>query len=171
MTVFNNPAFQLFSMATAACYRLNWKAGEKDMLLVSVGTGASPDANPQLQVSEMNLMYNASRIPSALMAAANRQQDFLCRMFGKCLHGPRIDSEIGTMTVPEEGGGIDPKLFTYVRYNVDLSQPGLNALGLSGIMAADVQKMDNVDHVTDMDQIGQVAAGRDVSEAHFQGFV
>jgi hypothetical protein len=32
----------------------------------------------------MNLIYNASSIPSALMFAALNEQDFLCRVFGEC---------------------------------------------------------------------------------------
>lgn len=55
------------------------------MLIVSVGTGASANAN--LGPEEMSLLYNAGTIPSALMAAALHEQDFLCRIFGKCLAG------------------------------------------------------------------------------------
>ena len=44
-----------------------------------------PNAN--LGPEEMSLLYNAGTIPSALMAAALHEQDFLCRIFGKCLAG------------------------------------------------------------------------------------
>ena len=37
VTMFNNPAFQLFLMATLGAYRLRWPTGEDKMLLVSVG--------------------------------------------------------------------------------------------------------------------------------------
>jgi hypothetical protein len=40
------------------------------MLLISVGTGASANANSNLSPEEMNLLYNAGTIPSALLAAA-----------------------------------------------------------------------------------------------------
>jgi hypothetical protein len=46
VTMYNNPGFQLFLMATLPPYNLCWAAGEETMLLVSVGTGASADANP-----------------------------------------------------------------------------------------------------------------------------
>ena len=39
VTVFNNPALQLFMMATLGAYKLGWPTGEKQMLLVSIGTG------------------------------------------------------------------------------------------------------------------------------------
>ena len=87
VTMYNNPAFQLFLMATVGPYSLCWETGERNMLLVSVGTGTSPDANEDLMPGEMNLLYNASSIPSALMFAAANEQDFLCRVFGRTLCG------------------------------------------------------------------------------------
>ena len=76
--MYNNPAFQLFLMATVEPYNLNWPTGEDQMLLVSIGTGLNPKANALLQPNEMNLIYNASSIPSALMFAAQNEQDLLC---------------------------------------------------------------------------------------------
>jgi uncharacterized protein len=67
------------------------------MLLVSVGTGASVNANSNLSPEEMNLLYNAGTIPSALMAAALHEQDFLCRIFGKCPGWRLLDREVGTV--------------------------------------------------------------------------
>jgi uncharacterized protein len=125
VTVFNNPALQLFLMATVDAYRLNWPAGADKMLLVSIGTGATPDANPELQAGDMNLLYNATRIPSALMAAASAQQDMVCRVLGRCVHGAPLDREVGDLLTPDLTGA-DPcpalagplgkgKLFTYAR--------------------------------------------------------
>lgn len=172
VTVYNNPAFQLFLMATLDAYRLGWQAGEGRMLLVSIGTGTAPDANEGLKPGEMNLLYNATRIPSALMAAAAAQQDFLCRVLGRCRHGAPIDLEVGDMIDPGGAGPIGPeKRFSYFRYNVELTQPGLEALGLSRIRAADVQRMDSVDHIDDLAAIGRAAAARDVDAGHFRGFL
>ncbi len=49
VTMFNNPAFQLFLMATLEPYRLGWATGEEQMLLVSIGTGTNPRANETCQ--------------------------------------------------------------------------------------------------------------------------
>ena len=95
VTMYNNPAFHLFLMATTEPYRLCWPTGEDQMLVVSVGTGASANANKNLSPREMNLIYNASNIPSALMAAGLHEQDFLCRIFGKCLAGDPAGSRSG----------------------------------------------------------------------------
>ncbi len=167
VTMYNNPAFQLFLMATTEPYRLCWPTGENQMLIVSVGTGASANAKNDLTPREMNLIYNASNIPSALMAAALHEQDFLCRVFGKCLAGDLLDRELGDVI----GQGIKdaPKLFTYVRYNAELSREGLDALGLQRINPGHVQQMDSVDHISEMQEVGR-AVGVKVAIEHFNGF-
>jgi uncharacterized protein len=168
VTMYNNPAFQLFLMATTEPYRLCWPTGEDQMLLISVGTGASANANEHLTPREMNLIYNAGNIPSALMAAALHEQDFLCRIFGKCLAGDPLDREVGDVI----GMGLPgvAKLFTYVRYNAELSREGLNALGLPHIEPAHVQQMDSVEHVEKMQEVGRAVAARNVRADHFASF-
>lgn len=168
VTMYNNPAFQLFLMATTESYRLGWAAGADQMLLVSIGTGATANANKNLSPREMNLIYNASNIPAALMAAALNEQDFLCRTFGRCLCGDPLDREVGDVI----GQGISrvPKLFTYARYNAELSREGLDALGLLETEPAWVQQMDSVDHISEMQQVGRAVAQK-VAIAHFAGFL
>lgn len=168
VTMYNNPAFQLFLMATTEPYNLCWPTGEKEMLLVSVGTGTSTGANANLSPEEMNLLYNASSIPGALMGAALAEQDFLCRTFGKCLVGDAIDREVGDMI----GKGIPTanKLFTYVRYNTELSREGLSGLGLTKIDPAHVQQMDSVDFIDEMQDVGRAVARYKVKPEHLNGF-
>lgn len=176
ITPYNNPAFQLFLMATAEPYRLGWKTrGPKDMLLVSIGTGTSPQANGALRVDDMNLLFNASTIPSALMYAALNEQDVLCRMFGRCLVGAPIDRELHSMVegsaLHGTGGPVDPKLFTYLRYNAELTREGLDLLGLAGIDPRDVQKLDSVEHKQELQRVGQAVAQRTVDRSHFEDFL
>jgi hypothetical protein len=168
VTMFNNPAFQLFLMATGEPYHLLWPTGEEKMLLISVGTGATANANSNLSPEEMNLLYNAGTIPSALMAAALHEQDFLCRIFGKCLAGDLLDREIGSVI----GQGIPnvPKLFTYARYNAELSREGLDALGLEHINPRHVQQIDSVDHIGEMQEVGRTLAQQKVKTEHFAAF-
>jgi patatin-like phospholipase len=168
VTMYNNPAFQLFLMATSEPYRLLWPTGDEKMLLISVGTGASTNANSNLSPEEMNLLYNAGTIPSALMAAALHEQDLLCRIFGKCLAGDPLDREIGSVI----GQGISDvrKLFTYARYNAELSREGLDALGLEHIDPGHVQQIDSVDHVGEMQKVGQMLAQQKVKAEHFAAF-
>jgi patatin-like phospholipase/acyl hydrolase len=175
VTCYNNPSFQTFLMATAEPYGLNWETGEKEMLVVSVGTGNNPIADSDLRADDMHLFYNAKNIPSALMNAASCEQDFLCRTFGNCLWGETIDSEIGDMCSSTEGakcgGPSKDKLFTYVRYNAELTRKGLDGLGLTDVAPEEVRKLDSVAGIKDLQRVGRAVANQHVKTEHFSSFL
>jgi uncharacterized protein len=168
VTMYNNPAFQLFLMATLDAYRLRWPATESDLLLVSVGTGTSRKTDDHLQPGNMNLLFNANSVPAALMHAALNEQDLVCRVFGRCRHGAPIDLELGDLMHGE--GLLANRLFSYVRYNAELSRQGLDDLGLHDVVPEEVQRLDSVQHIGDLRRVGQAAA-RDVVPGHFAGFL
>jgi len=116
----------------------------------------------------MNLLYQAGAIPSALMFAALNEQDLLCRTFGKTLAGCPLDREVGDMR--NMRGPAETKLFTYARYNGELSAEGLGQLGLSGIRPEDVRKMDSTDFIPEMAKVGERIAATQVRPEHFDGF-
>ncbi len=168
ITTCNNPAFQAFLIATTEPYNLRWATGEEKLLVVSVGTGTSPQANADLAPDEMNLIYNAGSIPSALMYAALNEQDFLCRTFGKCLAGDPLDREVGDMI--GKSGPVAPKLFTYLRYNAELTREGLDNLGLLHIKPEKVQKLDSVEHIGELQEVGKAVVTKKMKPEHFSAF-
>ncbi|MDJ0617577.1 MAG: patatin-like phospholipase family protein [Calothrix sp. MO_192.B10] len=169
ITPYNNPAFQLFLMATLEPYQLNWPTGEDKMLLVSVGTGTTPNINPDLDAFKMHKLYNAEKIPAALMLSSQKEQDLLCRIFGKCLSGDAINSEVGDLI--GTNGPLESKLFTYLRYDVELTRKGLDQLGeLEDINEKHVEKMDSVEHMDELRRIGKQLAKK-VKLEHFSNFL
>jgi predicted acylesterase/phospholipase RssA len=167
LTTYNNPAFLLFLMATAEPYRLRWPTGVDKLMLVSIGTGTSPRANADLRPRQMNLLYSASSIPSALMLAALNEQDMLCRLFGECRHGAELDREIGTLIGAK--GPVDPKLFAYARYNAELTPEWLENEGLGDIDCKNVQRLDSTAHMDQLARVGRRVADQ-VAAEHFRGF-
>jgi len=167
LTPFANPAFQLFLMATVDRYNLKWPVGEERMLLVSLGTGTPSHAQADLHPRDMHLLYQAGAIPRALLAAANVEQDMLCRVFGRCRLGAAIDSEIGDLI--ESQGPLQQKLFTYLRYDVELSRAALDALGLRHIDPAGVSRLDSVAAIPELQEVGRALASQAV-QAHFEEF-
>jgi uncharacterized protein len=172
VTMYNNPTFQVFLMATVDRYWANapvenrgWKTGVEDMLIVSIGTGTSAGENYSLRPDEMNLIFNATTIPSALMYAALNEQDFLCRVFGDCVSGPLLDREVDNMIGSR--GPLDRKLFRYVRYNAELTREGLAALGCGNIEPTSVQKLDSIDALDGLQRIGKAVAVQRVKAEHF----
>ena len=102
------------------------------------------------------------------MFAALNEQDFLCRVFGKCLAGDPIDREVGDLI--GKAGPAKSKLFTYARYNAELTRSGLDKLGLKEIEPETVQKLDSIEYIPQLQKVGEAVAGK-VEERHFGSFL
>jgi hypothetical protein len=188
VTPYNNPAFLLYRFATEPAYRLNWKKGERQLLLVSVGTGAAPSLGAGPSNPDRNIGSTLLSVPGTLMYGVAVDQDINCRAVGRCTYGDVIDRELLDM-IPREGsdeGSLQDRLskpkiplsqdcgraFLYARYNADLSLEGLNALGIPDADPDAVSKMDNAtpDNIEMLLRIGR-AAGKQMDRAHFGPFV
>jgi uncharacterized protein len=170
LTPYNNPAFQLFLQATLSPYRLCWPAGEKDMLIVSVGTGFAPAEKIDLKASDLSFLQMALAAAAAQSNSAMYQQDLLCRVFGNCLVGDEVDREVGDMIRLSVPGG--KKLFTYLRYDAELTRTGLDRLdkvALQDVDPAKIRELDSVRHMDDLQRVGAYVANKVLPE-HFAGF-
>jgi hypothetical protein len=183
VTAYNNPAFLLYRMATHPAYQLGWKTGEKNLLLISLGTGMSDILG---QGGVPNIAANLTGLPSALMHTIQIEQDINCRTVGRCMHGAHLDRELQDLTCRDksfdcereewEAAGSLPlttdlgRAFLYARYNADLSADGLEKLGCGGMDPEKVQKLDGVDQIDNLLEIGSKAAGH-IELAHFGSFV
>lgn len=173
VTPYNNPAFLMYRMATQKAYDLNWKTGEKELLIVSVGTGSVPSPG-----AYDNLLVTLKELPGNLMYAMQVDQDINCRTVGRCVFGAPIDSELGDMIPLDENGkplGLDSdasRHFTYIRYNADLSEEGLKKAGLAHIDSDDVRQMDSVKFIPQLREVGRTIGKQQVNvEEHFHSFV
>jgi hypothetical protein len=150
-------------MATLPEYRLGWATGEDNLMLISVGTGSVARLDENLSDQGRLVMSNLGQLPSVLMGGASIDQDINCRSVGRCVFGAPIDNELGDM-VPKLGDALkgEPlaldkdcgRKFLYARYDPDVSRKGLNALGLSKILAENVQALDGVAHLQEMQEVG-----------------
>ncbi|MBV9299001.1 MAG: patatin-like phospholipase family protein [Verrucomicrobia bacterium] len=127
VTPYNNPALIAALMVTEPCFNIRWPSGEDHLYVLSVGTGRT-----RVRYSNMSNFWDlavpavVSKTITALIEGATQQQDFLCRVMGRCLYGPVIDSEVGELTEPADYGQrtqSPSRRFTYVRYNTDFSSP------------------------------------------------
>ena len=173
VTPYNNPSFLLYKMATQAAYGLNWKTGEKNLLIVSVGTGSAPSAGVY-----NNLLNTLKELPTNLMYAMQVDQDINCRTVGRCIFGAHIDRELKDM-IPLDFNGqplsMDTdanKHFLYARYNADLSIQGLKEIGLSHIDSDEVREMDSVKFIPQLREVGKAVGKNQVNvREHFKSFV
>src|SRR5580692_10244311 len=186
VTPYNNPAFLLYRMATEPAYRLNWKKGEMNLLLVSVGTGAAESLGVTAAAPNKNIVSTVAGLPGSLMYSMLVDQDISCRTVGRCTFGTTLDHELMDLVprniTPEmtlQQGYAAPKIpltrdlgrsFLYARYNADLSPAGLTNLGFSKVDAASIQKMDCPSNIPALLEIGQAAAS-EVQLEHFGSFL
>ena len=191
VTPYNNPAFLLFRMATLPQYCVNWPTGERNLLLISVGTGSAPKMGAQVGESEGTIPGQIPGLISALMHGAEVDQDINCRTVGRCVYGNLIDSELLDM-IPREGNEGDFRLtlaerlalpkkplsedlgksFLYARYNAELTDEGMETLGIGKYDLDTLLKMDAAvdENIDNLYQVG-AAVGRRVKSEHFGSFL
>jgi uncharacterized protein len=170
VTPYNNPAFLLYRMATEPAYRLNWPTGEKNLLLISVGTGASEAKGATAASPNKNLFSNVADLPGELMYGSLVDQDINCRTVGRCTFGAHLDREILDLVQPIPLSTDLNRRFLYARYNADLSREGLNQLGFPEVDPASIQKLDAVENMDALLKIG-IKAGKSVDPLHFGPFL
>jgi predicted acylesterase/phospholipase RssA len=186
VTPYNNPAFLLYRMATTAAYRLNWQSGEKNLLLVSIGTGAAESLGATAASPNKNIVSNVAGLIGELMYGVQVDQDVNCRIVGRCTFGAPLDREVLDLVPRETTVGMKleeeyaaPQIplsqnlerrFLYARYNADLSRDGLNRLGFPKVDPAGIQKLDAVENIDALLEIGR-AVGKTVTPEHFGPFI
>ncbi len=164
---YTNPAFFAFLRAVAEPYDIGWPSGEDKILVVSVGTGTAPHRLDDFKADDYGLVQAATTVPTSLILSTVLEQDMLCRIFGRCRNGHQLDKEIGDLVGAQAPGG--QHLFSYVRYNEELSQASLQRLGLEDIDSKQVEKIDSTAHVDALVRIGRKVAEQ-VRPEHFDGF-
>ena len=58
-----------------------------------------------------------------------------------------------------------------MRYNAELTDRGLTALGLPDIVPENVQKLDSLEYISDLQRIGRAVAAQKLNIEHFRPFV
>jgi Patatin-like phospholipase len=175
-TAYNNPAFLLSRMVTEPAYQLGWPRGERNLLVVSIGTGTTPAVGSLADDPESNLLSSATNTLSGLMTQASVDQDMNCRTIGRCTYGRPIDSEVDDLIprdAPDKPVPLQTdlgKAFLYARYDTQLTRKVLTGLQLADIDPEKARKLDSIDAIGDLERIGQAVA-REVSLDHLGPFV
>jgi predicted acylesterase/phospholipase RssA len=162
----NNPALQLFLVATLQGFPFHWPIGEDQLLLVSIGTGVCQRHEAIEVVTDSRLWDWARGVPSMLMEDASWQNQLLLQYLSRTKTPWMIDREVGDLSTdlltPE------PAL-SYLRYNVWLDENGLNGLGLTSFVTKldSLREMSAGENRNDLALIGERAAERQVRDDHF----
>jgi predicted acylesterase/phospholipase RssA len=160
---FNNPALQAFMYATISGYRLNWPAGKDNLLLISVGTGAT---DSKVRRSEVAAAH-AVRALVSLMDDCAALQETMLQWMSQSPTARAIDSELGDLRGDLLAAA---PLLSYVRYNASLRADDLRQLLAGDSDAIDAESLSAMDAPRNMEalhRIGIAAGGRDIAPDHF----
>jgi len=162
----NNPALQLFLVATLKGFPFRWPVGEKNLLLVSVGTGMWERKGAAESIADDKLWDWAKNVPGLLMDDAMWQNQLLLQAFSRTVTPFEIDREIGDLS----GDLLSPEpLLTYLRYNARLESAALQELGLPDLAgsAEDLREMSKGGNRSALARIGEASARVQMRDEHF----
>ncbi|MEM1212208.1 MAG: patatin-like phospholipase family protein [Planctomycetota bacterium] len=163
VTPYNNPALLAAMTATLPSYRMDWQPGPDRLHLVSVGTGSTRGVFTGTSPDKINIFRQLSVVPAALVGSVADQQDLMCRVLGRCVHGPVIDREIGDL-IEASAVPRDEPMFTYARYTrrLDIVDEG------SSMPPLRLAQMDNLAAIPQLQALGIEYAKAHVRPEHLE---
>jgi uncharacterized protein len=166
VTPFNDPALQLLMMAALQGHGLGWPTGKDKLLIVSVGTGQYRESrSAQAVIGDPAALQGIAALQS-LMDDCERMNRATLQWLTNCLTPWIIDRAVGDMKLDSQSG---PQLATYVRYNAVLEQPWLKTelgVDLDQAKVGQIRKMDDPSNMTDLSDLGRMAAAKQVQPDH-----
>ena len=160
---FNNPALQAFMVTTLEGHRVDWATGQDKILLVSLGSGSR---EPGFETS----FFEAGNAIKSLVSMMDDCNALVQTMLQWMSSGPSavfIDTEIGNL---ENDLVAAQPLFSYLRYNVELSDQYLRTelgLELDNKTVKSLGEMDIPANMSTLEKIGNVAGEKLIRREDF----
>ena len=137
------------------------------MLMVSVGSGLLSRSIGLKDPKSVSFLESLPTAIQSMMFTGTTEQDLLCRSFSDVRAGDPIDSEVGPLLGSDSIGG--RPLFSYARYNADLSPSALCTNGLKSLANVSFS-IDSLDAIQPCVEVGKQVAESKVLASHFDGF-
>jgi uncharacterized protein len=157
----NNPAFQLFLVATIPSFGFNWQTGENNIYITSVGTGNGVKVEAVKDILNQRTIHWASKIPDLFMTDALEMNAIIMNLIGRNFGDQDIiDSQYDDL---KDMNYMPNRLFSFTRFNQKLTVDDLkNALGVIKTQAQvnSLVEMDHFEHLDTLWEIGRKAAGK-----------
>ena len=164
----NNPSLLLLMVATLRGYGFVWPMGEKQLMLVSVGTGVS---QPAPLWGESYEGKSAAILAVDAMFSAMHDSNWLAQTMLQWMSSSptawKVDSEVGDLAQDVLGG---KNLLHYLRYDAPLDRDWLKAslgMDLQSDQVRELQHMDRPENAERLLEIGRRAAEDQVRQEHF----
>lgn len=169
----NNPALQLFLIATLKGFPFHWETGADKLMVISVGTGTFTKRIDSEKIANNNMLEWAGTVPEMLMEDATFQNQLLLQYLSQSPTAIEIDSEVGNLAGDQLTQ--QPALH-YIRYQAYLEQPkelpngdleDKPSLPFDEKTLEKMRKMDEADMVDNHILAGKIYARETVKSAHF----
>lgn len=164
VSLHNNPAMQLFLMATLKSFKLNWETGADKLMIVSVGTGFWETKEKIEHVTDNRLWDWAGGVIDMLMRDASIGNEMMLQYFSNSPTSRIIDRELGDL---KDDLITDKPLLHYLRYNAILEKDPLTKLGFKNVNPPDLYEMSESKNCHTLTCIGEAAAKADIKDSHF----
>jgi patatin-like phospholipase/acyl hydrolase len=167
----NNPALQMFLIATLEGFPFHWKKGADNLMIVSIGTGTFTKRVEAEKMASNNMLQWAATVPEMLMDDATYLNQLMLQYLSKSPTAIPIDMEIGNL----EHDLLTPEpALHYLRYQAYLEQPqpkdGATTrpyLPFDEKKLVKMREMDNADVVDDLVLVGDIYAQHSIKAEHF----
>ena len=159
----NNPALQLFLVATLQGFPFHWKTGEKNLSILSIGTGTYTKRFNPHKIAKKGLLGWAKMIPELFMEDANYMNQTILQYLSDSATAQVINREVGDL----KGDLLHKKkALNYTRYNVLLETNPMQELGFSFSQKQleSLREMSDAHNKDILYKIGASAAEKMVSE-------
>ena len=165
VSMHNNPALQLFLLATLKGFPFHWKTGEDKLLITSIGTGYW-DVKQESKDFKKNKLWDwAGDVISMLMNDAGDMNQLMLQYLSNSPTAVTLDSEIGNL----DGDLIhNQAAMTYLRYDAQLSNDHLRNIGVSNVDSKSLREMSEAKNCAILAKIGENSAQTEVLDEHFR---
>ena len=159
---FNNPSLQALMYASLCGYRVNWKVGADQLLLVSVGTGMSDPSQAPSRIAARGAVQALFSLMDDCAALVETSLQWM----SDSPTARVIDRELGDCADDVLGGA---PLLSYLRYNTFLTPDRVQKLApdLEADRIASLAAMDDPGNMDALLRIGEAVGREEVSPAHF----
>ncbi len=167
LSLANNPALQLFLIATLQEFPYKCDLGEDNLSLISIGTGTSKKFATVDKIAKHGLTDWAAMIPNLFMEDANYLNQTILQYLSNSPTAKKIDGEIGDLR--NDLLTSEPALH-YIRYNVLIEQNELSGLGMHFELDQinSLRQMDEAKNKNTLYEIGSKAAAKYIEPEHIK---
>jgi patatin-like phospholipase/acyl hydrolase len=169
----NNPALVMLMVATLSGFPFHWPLGEKNLLVVSVGTGYSKKRMQPKAIMEKMAVSWATMVPDMLMHDASLLNQVMLQWISNSPTALNIDGEMGSLNGDMLTGSANREpLISYLRYNTLMNPETLQSLTgetYSEERVNNLLEMSNTENRFILYELGEKAAAREIKPEHFPG--